>query len=271
MRRPARAILLMMACAALLVGAQPALALSEIKREELPPAAPPAPPAVEDGENAVPMPDPVPAPGQGDDIKTGPTVPGAPAGPPTPGAPTEPATPGDPPGAGTGGQTDDGTASDPNAPLPEVSYDISQLPEPVRRMRDLILEACRSGDPEKLRMLLGSGDSMTQLSVGEFDGDPIAFLKELSGDPEGLEILAIMEEVLQAGYVHLDAGTDEELYVWPYFFAVPLDRLTAPQKVELFKLITAGDYEEMSNYGSYIFYRAGITPEGKWAFFVAGE
>ena len=35
------------------------------------------------------------------------------------------------------------------------------------------------------------------------------------------------------------------MYVWPYFFAVPLDRLTPRQRVELFKIVTAGDYEDM--------------------------
>ena len=35
--------------------------------------------------------------------------------------------------------------------------------------------------------------------------------------------------------------------------------------------MTAGDYEDMKNYGAYIFYRVGITPAGKWAFFVAGD
>jgi hypothetical protein len=27
----------------------------------------------------------------------------------------------------------------------------------------------------------------------------------------------------------------------------------------------------MKQFGTYIFYRVGITPEGKWAFFVAGD
>ncbi|KAB2863904.1 MAG: hypothetical protein F9K43_18520, partial [Bauldia sp.] len=94
---------------------------------------------------------------------------------------------------------------------------------------------------------------------------------ELSGDEQGHEILAILYEVLSAGYVKLAEGTPEEMYVWPYFFAVPLDALTAPQRVELFKIVTAGDYEDMKNYGAYIFYRTGISPEGRWLFFVAGD
>ena len=114
---------------------------------------------------------------------------------------------------------------DRNGPLPEIIYNLDRLPEPVRRMHDLIVEAAKSGDIEKLRPLIGMGEDVTQLSFGGIDGDPIDYLKGLSGDPEGQEILAIIEEVLSAGYVHLDAGTPNELYVWPYFFAIPLDKL----------------------------------------------
>lgn len=161
--------------------------------------------------------------------------------------------------------------SDPDQPPAEVIYDLSRLPEPVRRMHQLILEACNSGDLERLRPLIGTGDTQTQLSLGGIDGDPIAFLKQLAGDDQGHEILAILEEVLDAGFVHLDAGSEDELFVWPYFFAVSLDSLTAPQRVELFRIVTAGDYEEMKSFGAYVFYRVGITPEGRWSFFVAGE
>ena len=34
---------------------------------------------------------------------------------------------------------------------------------------------------------------------------------------------------------------------------------------------TGGDYEDMKNFGAYIFYRAGITPDGRWRFFVSGD
>ena len=156
---------------------------------------------------------------------------------------------------------------DPDAPIPEIVYNLDRLPEPVRRMHDLLVEASKTGDVEKLRPLLDTGEEGTQLSLGGTDGDPIALLRGESGDKEGIEILAILEEVLSAGYVHMDAGTPNEMYVWPYFFAVPLEKLTPGQKVELFKIITAGDYEEMKSYGSYIFYRVGITPEGRWSFF----
>ncbi|WP_163271593.1 cytoplasmic protein [Chelativorans alearense] len=158
-----------------------------------------------------------------------------------------------------------------DAALPEVIYDVDRLPEPARRMRNLIIKAARSGDPEKLRPLLGTGPERTQISLGGIEGDPIDFLREVSGDEEGQEILAILIEVMKAGFALLDAGTDRERYVWPYFFALPLEELTPAQRVELFTLVTAGDYEEMKDFGAYIFYRAAITPEGRWLFFVAGD
>ncbi|WP_367715248.1 hypothetical protein AB2N04_15060 [Nitratireductor sp. GISD-1A_MAKvit] len=161
--------------------------------------------------------------------------------------------------------------TDPDRQPPEIHYDMSRLPEPVQRMHGLIVEAAKSGDIEKLRPLIGSGNTGTRLSLGGLDGDPLDFLLELSGDEEGQEILAILLEVLQAGYVHLDSGTPQEMYVWPYFFAVPLETLDKKQRVELFTLVTAGDYEDMKSFGAYIFYRVGITPEGRWAFFVAGD
>ena len=33
----------------------------------------------------------------------------------------------------------------------------------------------------------------------------------------------------------------------------------------------SGDYDDMKSYGAYIFYRVGITPDGHWQFFVAGD
>ena len=165
----------------------------------------------------------------------------------------------------------DDTAESEETELPEISYDLSELPFPTRRMHELILEATRAGEIEKLRAYIGTGDNMTLLSLGGVDGDPIEFLKQQSGDEKGHEILAILEEVLEAGYVKLDAGTEREIYVWPYFFAMPINDLTDRQMVELFRIVTYGDFQDMEDFGGYIFYRVGITPTGRWQFFVAGD
>ena len=154
---------------------------------------------------------------------------------------------------------------------PPIMRDVSKLPFPVRRMRELILEAAMGGDIEKLRPLIGYGDDVTMLSLGGIEEDPLGFLKSLSGDKEGHEILAILVEILESGFVHIDEDSEQEMYVWPYFFAWPLDKLNPSQKVELYGLVTYGDYEDMESFGAYIFYRLGITPRGRWNFFVAGD
>ena len=169
------------------------------------------------------------------------------------------------------GENQISTDDDTTIEAPQILRDVSVLPFPARRMRELILEATQSGDIEKLRALIGIGDGATQLSLGDREQEPIEFLKGVSGDPEGHEILAILEDVLQAGFVHLDPGTEHELFVWPYFFSYPIDQLDARQRVELFRIITYGDYVDMQDFGGYIFYRVGISPTGRWQFFVAGD
>jgi hypothetical protein len=269
-RRPASAALRRGAWAlvlgsSFLLFATPSFPLSEIKREELPPPAGAAPA----GESAAEEPAvPAPAPIQPPPAAAGETAPDGDAEPAI--APEGPEAV-EPDGIEAGDDNPARPMLDPDAPVPEIIYDLERLPKPARRMRELILEACNSGDIERLRPLIGSGESATLLSLGGVDGDVIAFLKQASGDGEGHETLAILAEVLEAGFVHMDAGEENELFVWPYFFAVPLEKLTAPQKVELFRIVTAGDYEDMKSYGAYVFYRVGITPEGRWSFFVAGD
>ena len=163
------------------------------------------------------------------------------------------------------------TKEDDGQQLPEIITDLDELPFPARKMRDLILEAAHSGDIEKLRPYLGYGDDVTMLSLGGHNEDPIEFLKSLSGDPDGHEILAIMTEILEAPPVKTEEISGDAIYVWPYFYAYPFDKLTPEQRVDMYRIITHGDYEEMVQFGSYIFYRLGITPEGRWRFFVAGD
>jgi hypothetical protein len=155
-------------------------------------------------------------------------------------------------------------------PLPTILRSESDMPDPVRETRRKLIEAAKSGDIEKLRTLMPAQAEPPSVSFGD-PGDPIEYLKALAADSEGREILAILLEVLEAGFVHAGLGTDEELYVWPYFAQYPIDALTPEQLVELFTLLTAADYEDMKSYGSYTFFRVGIAPDGRWLFFLAGD
>lgn len=166
------------------------------------------------------------------------------------------------------------TTATPAAPAPQdrpqVLYNTAVLPKPVARMHDQLKEAAINGDLKRLRMVLESNEMPPTLSFGE-TGDPIEFIKQSSGDGEGYEILAILADILDAGFVHVDAGTPQEMYVWPYFARYPLDGLTPDQKVELYRIVTAGDFAEMQTFGAWNFYRLGIGPDGTLHYFVAGD
>jgi hypothetical protein len=157
------------------------------------------------------------------------------------------------------------------AAKPDVFYDPGLLPDPVRTMRDKILEAALSGDLDKLKIVIETNEMPPAFSFGENQTDPIAAMKEQSNDGEGREVMAILAEVLEAGYVHVDKGTPQEMYVWPYFAQYPITELTPPQTIELFKIVTSFEYNEMKEFGAYNFYRVGIGPDGTWHFFVAGD
>jgi len=160
-------------------------------------------------------------------------------------------------------------ATEPSVPA-EIITDLSRLPVPVARMRQRILEAARSGDLEKLLLVMQSNETLPVFSFGD-EKDPIAFWRANFPDSDGVEILATLIQILETGFVHVARGTPQDMYVWPYFAQTPLKDLSRGQKVELFRIVTGSDYKEMAAFGAYSFYRVGIAPDGVWHYFVAGE
>lgn len=155
-------------------------------------------------------------------------------------------------------------------PKIEILHDLSKLPEPVRKTRQALVEAAASGDIERLRPLMAfDPDVMQQLEAD--GGNPVESFKSLSGDPDGLEILAIILDILQTGAAHVGIGTPDEMYVWPYFVGKPLAGLSAPERVELLRIITAGDLVTMQETNNYNFYRVGIATDGRWRLFAGGD
>jgi hypothetical protein len=155
-------------------------------------------------------------------------------------------------------------------PLPQIEYDFAKLPLAVKNMREQIIEAASSGDMEKLKPIFETKSGPPRLSC-EGIKNAIDCLRSRSGDSGGREILANLISVLEAGYVHLDAGTSDDMYVWPYFAVYPVDKLAPPQLVELFKLVPAADVEEMKANGAYSSYRVGIAPDGSWKYFISNR
>jgi hypothetical protein len=177
---------------------------------------------------------------------------------PQPAAPTKPAQA--PPSALTRAQ----------AAPPEIVTDLTRLPAPVARTRARILEAARSGDVEKLATVMQSGETVPIFTFGD-EKSPLIYWRANYPDSGGVEVLAILINILETGFVRIDPGTPQDMYVWPYFAFTPLKSLTPEQKVALFRIVTGADYKEMNEFGAYIFYRLGIAPDGTWHFFVSGD
>jgi len=158
----------------------------------------------------------------------------------------------------------------PGQKISDVLTDLKALPAPVARMRARIIEAARTGDLDKLVTVMQTNETLPIFSFAN-ERDPVSYWRTNYPESGGLEVLSILLEILDMGFVHVDAGTPQDMYVWPYFAYVPLKDLTPPQKVELFKIVTGSDYRAMQDFGAYVFYRLGIAPDGTWHFFVSGQ
>ncbi len=182
------------------------------------------------------------------------------AAPEAPGAAPHAATPGAAP------TTAPGAAAKPPLPPVEVHKGIEGLPPQVVKMRQRLLDAAYSGDMQRLKVAAQTNETPPIFSINEI-GDPIAYLKTQSGDGQGLEVLAILTDVLESDWTRLNPGTPQEMYVWPAFAAMPIDKLEPGQLVELYKIVTSSDLEEMKSVGRYTFYTVGIGPDGTWHWF----
>jgi hypothetical protein len=152
-----------------------------------------------------------------------------------------------------------------NKPV-EILRDVKILPAEVERVRQAILEAAATGNIDALRVPVEMNEIPPIVSAEKIS-DPIAYWRTASGDGEGREILATLIQLFRSGFVRHEEGTNEELYVWPYFADMPLDQLTPAQEVELMTIVPPERVKAMKLSGRYDHYRIGITHDGRWHYF----
>lgn len=157
----------------------------------------------------------------------------------------------------------------PKMTIADVRYGEDELPEPVRATRRALLASAATGEISALYDVFEEHGTPI-VAFGEVD-DAVEHLRLQSGDAEGREILAILTEILETGWVLAQPGSSQATYVWPYFADVPFGELTPPQRVELYRILTAIDVEEIERLGTYVFYRVGIRPDGTLRYFIAGD
>jgi hypothetical protein len=162
---------------------------------------------------------------------------------------------------------------------PEVSRDIDTLPPEVRRMRGLILEAVRTGDSDALRKPIEWNEVPPSFGKGAqargrgpaMAAELVRIFRERSGDGQGRETMGQILNMLAVGYARMNAGTRQEMYVWPFFAVLDPRLLTPEQEVDAYRVLHAGAVREWREKGRYPGWRLGIGPDGTWHFFQGVE
>jgi hypothetical protein len=134
-------------------------------------------------------------------------------------------------------------------------------------MRSAILGAAATGEIEKLRVPIEMNE-LPPMLAGEKTGDPMEYWRKVSGDGEGREVMAILIQLFRAGFAKKAGGTENEMYVWPYFAEMPIETLTPSQEVEMLTLVTPARLKEMRAKGKYDHYRIAIARDGTWHSFM---
>lgn len=151
-----------------------------------------------------------------------------------------------------------------------VSEDVAQLPDPVRAKRDALIDAAKSGDIANLRTIFDAELAPPVVSFGD-PPDAIEYLKQTSADGEGREILAILNELLDAPYAAMDGGDGGVIYIWPYFSAYEdLSQMTGPDEVEALRLVSYEQWQSLKEIG-WLWWRVSMNERGELQAFVAGD
>jgi hypothetical protein len=149
---------------------------------------------------------------------------------------------------------------------PKPEEDPGPLPQPVEEMRQAILSAAHTGNIEDLREPFEWNEIKPEVAAPAGE-DPIAYWKRTSGDGNGREVLAALDEILSLHPAELPLGKDLEnniIYVWPYLAEMPLDKLTPAQEVELLRLVGPAEAKAMREKKKWTWWRLTIGADGTW-------
>lgn len=141
------------------------------------------------------------------------------------------------------------------------------LPDAVAATRRAIAGAARACDYERLADLADAGNRQFSFTFGAAD-DPAEHWRQ--GEEENQQPLRFLVELLATPY---RAALDEPAaYLWPSAYGYPSwADVPEADRQALKPLYGEEEFSAFESVGSYIGYRIGISPDGEWLFFVAGD
>ena len=147
------------------------------------------------------------------------------------------------------------------------------LPDAVAAKREAIYKAARSRNYDTLAV---QAATPFKYSFGETTEDGFAgFLATAD------EHLALDTEVAKGKYknnfeiiqalLKLPYALQGDIYVWPAVFTKGAADWTEEDIAQMKKLLPDELIEGYRQFGAYAYYRLGITEEGKWVYYIAGD
>ena len=143
---------------------------------------------------------------------------------------------------------------------PEGEVSEKAPPDAVVRKRAAMLSAAEAGDYDALAAL--ADPTAFEYTFGsEVQGGPAAYWREAEAGGEDPTPAKALSGILRLPYT-LSRG----IYVWPFAYDKTQDELTSYERRLLAPLGQGGAFSD-----GYLGWRAGIRPDGRWVFFVAGD
>jgi len=140
------------------------------------------------------------------------------------------------------------------------------LPEAVESKRQAIYAAAAEGDYEKLQSL---ADPAINYSFG--GSVPGGFAEYLKASDENLKADSKTNFGIIRTLLRLPYGIQGNIYVWPKVFTKSAAEWTEEDLGEMRAFLTDEEIEGFRSFGAYAGHRVGITKEGNWVYYVAGD
>lgn len=146
------------------------------------------------------------------------------------------------------------------------------LPPAAADLREALYDAAVACDHGRLEALATRGQRPFTFSFGAGEGDaPAAYWQMLERDEPGSRPLWYLAQLLRLPHGQVETKGSGVLIVWPR--AAASERPTDAEYEELADagLYGAAETASFRELGGYVGWRVGITPDGEWIFFVAGD
>jgi hypothetical protein len=136
---------------------------------------------------------------------------------------------------------------------------VTGLPEPVAQTHAALLAAAEAHDEQALEGLIEPNEF--RYTFGEnVPGGALAFWRSTE-EQTGTDPIDTLARVLRLPYV-LSQG----IFVWPFAYDKQPGEMSEYERSLLGDLLPEGQSEV-----GYLGWRAGIRPDGRWIFFIAGD